>query len=220
MEEIIIDGLDQVEVDNTAIEDIESENVNLMFLGIDRSGSMGIYLNDMAQSLVDFKQALKDSKEANDILVARADFDSNVQIGGYKTIEEFDTQFNACGCTAMYDCITQGVKKLIEYRKFLKDEGVRVKAVFAIFGDGIDNNSISSFSEAKKAIAELNKEEITTAFISFGGEADNVAKDLGFMNILKVGSSASELRKAFGTLSKSVIESSKSVVADNDNFFI
>ena len=39
------------------------------------------------------------------------------------------------------------------------------------------------------------------------------------MNVLTVGSSTTELRKAFNCLSKSVIESSKSVVADGDDFF-
>ena len=79
--------------------------------------------------------------------------------------------------------------------------------------------SKSSFAQAKDCIAYLNQEEITTAFISFGGAASTVAKDLGFCNILDVTSSASELRRAFDCLSKSVIESSKSVVADGDDFF-
>ena len=77
-----------------------------------------------------------------------------------------------------------------------------------------------NFGEAKSCIESLNKKEITTAFISFGGGATQTAKDLGFRNILDVASSASELRKAFNCLSKSVIESSKSVLADDgDDFF-
>ena len=38
--EMIIEGLDDIEVANTSIDDIESENVNLIFVGIDQSGSM------------------------------------------------------------------------------------------------------------------------------------------------------------------------------------
>ena len=84
----------------------------------------------------------------------------------------------------------------------------------------MDNFSKFSFNEAKRAIELLNGEEITTAFISFGGQATQTAKDLGFRNILDVASSASELRKAFNCLSKSVIESSKSVLSDDgDDFF-
>lgn len=216
---IEIDGLDEIEVENTAVDDLDSENINLIFLGIDESGSMTPYIGDMKNCLSEFKTALTDSKEAGEILVARADFADDIQIGGYKKISEFDTGFNVYGCTAMFDTIVDGSEKLKEYRKFLKEQGVRVKAVFAIFSDGEDNVSIHGFSEAKQAVQFLNSEEITTAFISFGGDATQTAKDLGFRNILDVASSASELRKAFNCLSKSVIESSKSVLTDDDDFF-
>lgn len=216
---IEIDGLDEIEVENTAVDDLESENINLIFLGIDESGSMGSYVSGMKNCLSEFKTALRDSKEADEILVARADFSDTISIGGYKKISEFDTRFDVYGCTAMFDTIVEGSEKLKEYRKFLKEQGVRVKSVFAIFSDGLDNQSSHSFSETKQAVGFLNSEEITTAFISFGGQATQTAKDLGFRNILDVASSASELRKAFNCLSKSVIESSKSVLADKDDFF-
>lgn len=216
---IEIDGLEEIEVENTAVDELESENINLIFLGIDESGSMGSYESDMRNCLNEFKTALTDSKEADEILVARADFSDDIKVGGYKKISEFDTGFAVYGCTAMFDTIVDGTEKLKEYRKFLKDQGVRVKAVFAIFSDGIDNVSKNNFSAAKNAVDFLNVEEITTAFISFGGQATQTAKDLGFRNILDVASSASELRKAFNCLSKSVIESSKSVLADEDDFF-
>lgn len=214
-----IDGLDEIEMENTAVDDLESENINLIFVGIDVSGSMMSFEGDMRKSLAEFKTALTDSKEADEILVARANFNGTVDIGGYKKITEFDTSYGAIGMTALYDVIAEGTEKLKDYRTFLKEQGVRVKAVFAIFSDGEDTVSPSGFSGAKQAISDLNNEEITTAFISFGGEATQTAKDLGFRNVLDVASSASELRKAFDCLSKSVIESSKSVVADEDDFF-
>lgn len=214
-----IDGLEDIEMENTAVDDLESENINLIFVGIDKSGSMMPFEDDMRKSLAEFKTALTDSKEADEILVARADFNDEVNIGGYKKITEFDTSYGTSGMTALYDVIADGTGKLKDYRTFLKEQGVRVKAVFAVFSDGENTYSSNDFSSAKKAVADLNGEEITTAFISFGGEATQTAKDLGFKNILDVASSASELRKAFDCLSKSVIESSKSVVADDDDFF-
>lgn len=215
---IEIDGLDEIEVENTAVDELESENINLIFLGIDESYSMSRYNGDMKNCLNEFKLALTDSKEADEILIARANFSDDVQIGGYKKITEFDTSYSVFNMTALYDTINQGTEKLLEYRKFLKEQGVRVKAVFAIFSDGNDTMN-GDFGGAKKNIETLNSEEITTAFISFGGDATQTAKDLGFRNILDVASSASELRKAFNCLSKSVIESSKSVLADEDDFF-
>lgn len=218
--EQVIDGLEEVEVANTSIDEIDSENINLIFVGIDKSGSMGQYQHDMVKALGDFKDALTASKECDEILVARADFADAATVGGYKRITEFDTSYDTGGCTAMYDTIIDGTDKLKEYRDFLKNEGMRVKAVFAIFGDGLDNQSQpGGFAKAKQAIAYLNNEEIVTAFISFGGQATQEAKDLGFRNILDVSSSASELRRAFNCLSKSVIENSKSAVSKQDDFF-
>jgi hypothetical protein len=43
-----IDGLG-IEEENTSVDDLESENVNLMMIGIDGSGSMSSYSNDMIQ---------------------------------------------------------------------------------------------------------------------------------------------------------------------------
>lgn len=178
------------------------------------------YAQDMVKALSDFKDALINSKECDEILVARADFSDSATVGGYKRITEFDTSYSTDGCTAMYDTIIDGTEKLKEYRDFLKNEGMRVKAVFAIFGDGMDNSSQpGGFAKAKKAVEYLNVEEIVTAFISFGGQATQEAKDLGFKNILDVSSSASELRRAFNCLSKSVIENSKSAVSKQDDFF-
>lgn len=217
--EMVIDGLEEIEMENTAIDDLESENVNLMFLGIDQSGSMSSYTHDMKASLANFKSALTNSKEADEILVARADFNSRIDIGGYKKIDEFNTDFSAHGMTSLYDVIVDGTNKLQEYKTFLKEQGVRVKAVMAIFSDGEDTSSQNGFSNAKRCIEELNNAEVTTAFISFGSASLQIAKDLGFKNILDVQSSESELRNAFDCLSKSVIESSKTVLPDGDDFF-
>lgn len=216
---MVIDGLEEVEAANTSIDEIDSENINLIFVGIDASGSMATYKQDMRNALNNFKDALNDSKEADEILIARADFADFVQIGGYKKISEFDTNYATFGMTALYETIYEGVDKLKQYRDFLKQEGMRVKTVFAIFSDGLDNYSQHDMSEARQQIEYLNSEEIVTAFISFGGASTNVARDLKFRNILDVNSSASELRKAFNCLSKSVIENSKSAVSRQDDFF-
>lgn len=190
-----IDGLEEIEMENTSVDEIDSENINLIFLGIDQSGSMDAFRSDMKHSLAEFRDALKDSREAEEILVARADFEDKITVGGYKKIGEFDTSFSAGGCTAMYDAVTEGTRRLREYRQYLKDQGVRVNAV--VISSSLRKST--HFFASPKLLLE--------------------AKDLGFRNILDVTSSASELRKAFDCLSKSVIESSKSVVADGEDFF-
>lgn len=218
MEEIL--GLDQIEVQNTSIEELDSEIVNLMFCGIDGSGSMHSFTSAMQQSLKEFKDGIIDSKESDTILIARADFsESNVDVGGYKKIDEFDTDYTSDGQTPLYDTIVIGVDKLLKYMDFLKQQGMRVKAVFSIFSDGEDTNSQRSMDDARQKISELNKREIVTAYISFGDEALDEARRLGFKNILPVGSNSSELRRAFNCLSKSVAENSKAVVNNTEDFF-
>ena len=213
-------GLDEIEIENTSVDDIDSENINLIFVGVDCSGSMIQYVKDMFDSLTEFKTAIANSKEADEILVARANFSGGITVGGYKKISEFDAAYSASGSTALYDVICEGKNKLITYMNFLKNQGMRVKAVFAIFSDGEDSSSKKNLHDAVTSLKELNAAEITTAFISFGGNAAQVAKAVGFKNILNVGSSAQELRKAFSCLSKSVIESSKSIVVGTDDFFV
>ena len=213
-------GLDEIEIQNTPIDDINSELVDLIFVAIDESGSMDGYVGDMKVSLKGFKSALLDSKEIDEMLVARANFhDRTIDVGGYKKVDSFDENYATYGNTPLYDVIVEGTKKLTDYMDYLKQQGMRVKAVFSVFSDGEDTNSRNSLSTARKCIEELNDKEIVTAFISFGSYALQEAKNLKFKNILNVGSSASELRKAFDCLSKSVIDSSKSVVPKTDDFF-
>lgn len=218
---MILDGFNEVEIENVPIDELESEIVNLVFVGIDGSGSMSRFTSEMKNSLEEFKKALLNSKEADEILLARANFRNyDVEVGGYKKIEDFSVDFYAEGLTPLHDVINEGTKKLMDYMNLLKKNGTRVKAVFAIFSDGEDTSSKSHIPEVIKSIECLNNQEITTAFIGFGPQAENIGKTLKFNNILNINSTSSELRKAFNCLSKSVIESSKNVVAETDDFFV
>ncbi len=217
--ELEIEGLDNIIQENTAVEDIDSEVVNLIFVGIDQSGSMCGYSNDMKKCLSEFKDALLNSKEADEMLIARGNFSSDtIDIGGYKAVNEFDAFYAASGLTPLYPTIIEAGERLLNYIEYLKSEGMRVKAVFSIFSDGEDTTNVPE-DEAKEIIKRLNEKEIVTAFISFGPDAQAIAGRLGFKNKLNLGASASELRKAFNCLSKSVVENSKSAINKHDDFF-
>jgi hypothetical protein len=212
-------GIDEIESKNTAVDDLGTENVNLIFIGVDCSGSMDCYVSDMGKELTDFKDAILNSKEADEILLARANFNDRVDICGYKKVDDFEVNYSAGGNTKLYDTIVIGGNELENYiENYLKKQGMRVKAVFAVFSDGDDTASLKSFQDAKAVIEMLNKKEIVTAFICFG-TADTMAKYLGFKNILRLGSSKSDLRRAFSCLSKSVIQNSKSVLNKTADFF-
>lgn len=218
-EEYEIAGLNEIEVFNTAVDEIDSEVVNLILVAIDASGSMGTFISDMQASLLQFQNDLRASKEADEILVARANFSTYIDIGGYKPLDEFDTSYRPSGQTRLYDVIIDCADGLMAYAEFLRAEGFRVKAVFSVFSDGADTYSTAIQREAAKRIADLNDAEITTAFISFGSAAGAEAQALGFKNILKTGADASSLRRAFAVLSRSVVDQSRSVTPNINNFF-
>lgn len=209
-----------------SIDDIETENVTLQFMGIDGSGSMYGDQNDMQEAMTFYKSAIAGSKQADEILVCRADFADHLDMGGYLPADQLSTAYSAHGMTALYDVIVEGKKKLVAYMEYLRSQGVRVKAIFSVFSDGEDTISTASQSEARKAIEELNNLEITTAFIGFR-DGKGVGESLHFKNNLDVtekdrsgqASFESQLRNAFDCLSKSVISSSKSLAPDNDAFF-
>lgn len=218
-DEITIYGLDEVDVDNTSIDELETESVTLVFMGIDASGSMTPYTSIMKDELGKFKQAIIESKSEDEVLIAMADFAHWINIRGYKKIHDLDLDYQASGNTRLFDTIMVGSKELIDYMNELKDQGMRVKCVFSMFSDGEDNDSKTYFSDAKQAVEALNRIETVTAYIAFGPDGLHVGKDLGFKNVLSVGNTESELRRAIDVLSKSVISQSKSVVAKTDDFF-
>jgi uncharacterized protein YegL len=105
-------GLDDFEQENTAMDEINSEIVNLVCTLIDESGSMSGNIQEMNYNQSNFKDALANSKDADEMLVAKGTFsNSNVVIGGYKKIEEYDTNYKASGMTPLYDAIVIGAEK-------------------------------------------------------------------------------------------------------------
>lgn len=217
----IVDGLDEMtlEMENTQIDDLETEDVNLMFLAIDESISMEQYVSIMKEELRKFKTAIQNSKESEKILVSRANFSNFIRISGYKRIDEFDINYEVQMSTRLYDVILEGAEALLAYMKHLKTQGMRVNGVFAIFSDGFDTCSRTNISNARRMIEQLNQMEIVTVFVAFGGEALEEAKRLSINNILEIGKTETELRNAFNQLSKSLISQSKSVVPKDNDFF-
>lgn len=218
---IVILDIDSIEEMNTPVDDFENEYVFLLSVAIDTSSSMHYYNDAMKDSIQTFKKSMQNSKEAENVLIARSDFNTDVTVGGYKPIDELDTSYHACGMTSLYDVIIEQKENLVQYMNYLKAEGTRVKAVFTVFSDGEDTSSMNYYmNDAKEAIRELNKMEITTAFIAAGSEAQDIAKKLGFVNVLEIQSNEHDFRFAFDCLSKSVDESSKNIGStDDDDFF-
>lgn len=218
MESIIL-GLD--DIDNVEVQDLETEDVNLIHLGIDCSSSMTGFEQMMQEELEKFKQEIGSSSTVDQILIARSNFSDDLEIGGYHKVADLNTDYVLGQMTVLYDTIVNGSIEMLKYIDELKSQGMRVNGVFAIFSDGEDTKSKSSISEAKQSILELNKREIITAYMEFGNVAAGMGAKLGFKNVLKTGGSGDELRQMFGVLTTSVIQHSQlSVPSQDDDFFV
>jgi len=214
---------------NLAVDQLENENVTLISILVDESGSMDGYTQVMKQSIETFKNSVKNSKSADELLVSVTRFNGNVTSGGFQLIDDVSTAYCPGGQTAMYDAIVVGQKNLFEgnktgYLEQLKANGIRAKAVLVIFSDGQDNASHNSLRDAVDAIAKLKSQEILTVFVAFGDAAKGIASQLGIADadVLETSATESELRKVFEILSKSAISSSKSASnsVSSGSFFV
>lgn len=219
-------GMDVVEMVNTPIDDLETESVDLICLVLDKSGSMSRFQHVMKDCLDRLRIALVGSKAADEILLSKTLFDSDViALSGYKPLKEFSADYSVGSVTALYDAIILTADNHLRYSEFLRSEGMNVKAVFLVLTDGMDNASRASFQEARAKVEELNAAEVTTAFICFAATADlrqqlnTTAANLQFRNIADASADESSLRLIMDQVSASVISHSTSVVNDPNNFF-
>lgn len=221
-------GIDDTYTANVEIDELQSERQTLIGLFIDDSGSMGGFESVMVDCLNKFKSAIEGAKESDEMLVSKTMFGSNIVPGGYQLISDMTTDYRASGMTKLYDCIVDGQKRLMDgngngYMEKLQQNGIKTKAVIAIFSDGEDTASNCSAHDARRAIEFLHSKEIIVAFVAFGDEARGIAQQIGIkdQNILEVDATESDLRKVFMVLSKSAISASKSAGAGNpaDSFF-
>lgn len=216
--ELNLDVTAQIEP-NIDLEDIENDHMYLMGIVQDCSGSMNVFSSEMKQAMNNFVKSVKDSKQDDEMLVSITNFSDNVVSSGFQNVSNISTDFNAYGCTALYDAIFVAAKQVTDYMDQLNESGVRTRAGLVIFSDGYDNVSAKGISDAARVISELVSKEIVVAFVSFGNDADGIAESLGVSkgNILKTNATASDLRKVWGIISKSAISSSKNAALGNSS---
>ena len=209
--DIIIDGLDETYAENMDVDEVASASIMLVDFAIDGSSSMTPFEGVMQDCLIHYKNAICNSKQADEMLVSKTIFDSEIHTGGYVAPEDFNTDYCANGCTKLYDTIVDRKQRMMDYMEQLKNNGTNVRACFVILTDGEDVGSHCSIADARNAIKELIRKEITVAFIAFGQDAFGIANSLGIKqnNIKEVSNDESELRRVIDLVSKSAISASK-----------
>lgn len=211
LDNIVLEGLDETYATNMDVDDVVSPRVMLVDFAIDGSSSMNPYEKTMQDCLEHYKQAICNSKQADEMLVSKTVFNSTIKTGGYVAPEDFNTDYSAYGRTKLYDTIIDRRQRLLNYMEQLKNNGTNARACMVILTDGEDVGSWYRASDARQAIQDLISKEITVAFIAFGQDAFGVADSLGIrkQNVKQVSNDESELRKVIDLVSKSAISASK-----------
>ena len=195
VDNVTIEGLDETYATNMDIDDVVSPSIMLVDFLIDGSGSMDTYERTMCECLEHYKEAISNSKQADEMLVSKTVFESTITTGGYVQPEDFNTDYSAGGCTRLYDAIIDRRQRMLEYMKQLKDNGTNARACLVILTDGEDYGSQYRASDARQAIQE--------AF----GVADSIGVKKN--NVKEVSNDESELRRVIDLVSKSAISASK-----------
>lgn len=229
MNDIDIREIDEIGFDemNLGVDDIENENQTLICFVIDESGSMGGNQTTMVQEVENFKQAVIDSKVADEMLVSFITFgNGNIATTGYQRVQDISFAYRPDGSTPLHDAIITAQKQLYDgagngYLEKLRSNGVSAKAAIAILSDGWDNDSRYSANDAKKAIELLKYAEIGVSFTAFGADAKGIAANLGVdpAGITDTGADPHAIRARFNAASKSAISASKSAGTGTSNTF-
>lgn len=202
---------DAIEVKNTPVDLLRNSMQTLLRLDIDKSGSMQGFNNAMRKALELVKESIVTSEEVCRIQIAKTLFSNMVTPEGYTDVEKFDTSYTAGnGSTKLYDSIIDSERRINEYENDLKKYGVIVKKVLCILSDGLDNDSISSFDDAKASIERMKKNDVTVCFIAFGSDdCKKLAEQLGVVNIIHTDATVHELHKIMKFVSLSTIQISQ-----------
>ena len=219
------------QVQHTGLESLATDEVTLVLRIVDETGSMSGKEKEIALADREMVAALKASKASDQILMSTWLFNTVFKVlHGFVPLDDvtsLDGIYQPNDQTALYSTVYAALADLnagvVAYAEGLRDSGIRVKVVVIVFTDGEDNYSDRqgvSPDMIKSLVTDLlSQENYLFSVVSFGrGIARTAAAEMGFPNILEHNSQPGEIRRAMGTVSKSIIRASQTTVASN-NFF-
>lgn len=167
---------------NVSVDDIRDSEQALLYMVIDKSGSM--YNNGLEDAvrkgLEDVKRVVNGSKEVKCIQTAMTFFGSSLDMRPFQYGECIDTSYEANeASTRLYDAVVESCKNMISQYDTLKPTA-KVKGVMLIFTDGFENGSelYHDAKEVQKYLDELRKRDIPYLVASFKGVDENqLARD-------------------------------------------
>ncbi len=149
---------------NIAKEDVRSTEQSLLYLLVDKSGSM--YNNGLEEGVIEGLKEIKDvvngSVESRDgIQTAMTFFGTSLDMRPFQYGERIDISYRAEDAeTHLYDAIVESSKNMVSQYDKLESEN-KVKGVMLIITDGGENGSQNyTEKDVSKALEELEKRDI------------------------------------------------------------
>lgn len=202
--------------------DFASDNINIIVLVYDQSGSMSYDEAAIVRANRAFLSDFLKFEEKGSIAISKVLFDESYDMTPFLNVKDFSTYYSAGGGTKLYYTIAEVAKNVIAYyEEITKRLNVRARITFLVFSDGCDSYRYSSeISAAKDAVKQLNSLDATTVFVAFRDAIKNEdGAKLGFTCTRDI-TNVSELISCLGNeLSKSCKEQSKSAHSLKSSFF-
>ena len=139
---------------------------------VDRSTSVGSFVNELTECLKRIALACKESKRADNLLVRIVQFGSTMEeVHGFKLLQninpaDYDNAINICGSTALYDASANAILATLDYGKQLTEQDYACNAIVIALTDGDDNQSVLGISAVKDALASAAKNETLESLVS------------------------------------------------------
>lgn len=187
----------------------------LLTVLIDKSGSMNT--TDKINGIIDGQISMLKAFEGSST-IAKAGlriqqwmFDTQVNLlNGFVPLDSPNlvklehSNYNPAGGTALYDTVIAALSTSQAYANKCRQQGFSVRSLLAILSDGEDTASQAEALEAQQAVEEDTQQGGTAVYVGIGGDDHQViGQSMGIIpeNILLVGNSAKEIRRAFELVS-------------------
>lgn len=204
--------------------DFSSDNINIITLLYDQSGSMNCDIDAMLSANKAFYEDFSKFDERGSIAISKAVFSDYFYMTPFMSVKNFKTDYSTDDSTYLYSSISKAAENTIAYyNEIVKRLNVRPRITFLVFSDGLDNEwdwQTTNRSNAINAIKELNSLDATTVFVAFRDAIKvQTGEQLGFTCTRNI-SSVRELVSCLGSeLSKSCKEQSRSAYSLKSEFF-
>lgn len=234
----IVDKLDDISLAGSfgiPTDDIDTEDVTLVSVLIDGSGSMQPYRDDVIKNYNDsFLKPIQGAANAKSILVSTWIFSESPGIPLVRLLHSHKPagecplltrqDYAPDGGTPLYKALYQALTGIFNYGNTLLDNGHNIKRIVLLLSDGEENASrgFVSSSQLKQFSKDmLNTETCVLSYIYFGDERDGnkYASNIGFpenhrlTEDVRNQGGAQAIRRVFGTISSSVIRASQSRIS-------